>query len=258
MTALPAPSLLPTTKGASLTLGIGMGGFVDGILLHQILEWHNMGWGVLPPTTMEGMRQNMLWDGAFHAAVWVITLLGIYWLVRDARRGASLPSGRAFTGQLLFGWGFSSWWRGSSTTISSTSITRATSPFTCRCTTGFSSRSAASRACCSAGRCRRNASAQPCHRSAASAARGEMSRGTQFCAHPTARPHPRRVATARRPPRQLPPSARRRESPSGYEEAGQDAGEQGASDVPDGVAPATPLLPDAARGCQRRLDASAK
>ncbi|PMR77900.1 DUF2243 domain-containing protein [Billgrantia endophytica] len=23
--------------------GVGMGGFVDGILLHQILQWHSMG-----------------------------------------------------------------------------------------------------------------------------------------------------------------------------------------------------------------------
>lgn len=82
-----------------------MGGFVDGILLHQILEWHNMGSSVLRPTTMSAMRQNMIWDGQFHAAVWIITLVGIYWLLADARRGRSLPSTRAFTGQLILGWG---------------------------------------------------------------------------------------------------------------------------------------------------------
>lgn len=86
-------------------IGIGMGGFVDGILLHQILEWHNMGSSVLPPTTMAAMRQNMIWDGEFHAAVWIITLGGIYLLLHDATRGALLPSMRAFTGQLLLGWG---------------------------------------------------------------------------------------------------------------------------------------------------------
>lgn len=105
MTAFAAAPPTSPTRRAGITLGIGMGGFVDGILLHQILEWHNMGSSVLPPTTMDGMRQNMIWDGEFHAVVWVITLLGIFWLLSDARRGAVLPSVRAFTGQLLLGWG---------------------------------------------------------------------------------------------------------------------------------------------------------
>ena len=82
-----------------------MGGFVDGILLHQLLEWHNMGSSVLPPTTMAAMRQNMIWDGAFHAGTWIVTIVGIYLLLADSRHGAPLPSPRAFTGQLVFGWG---------------------------------------------------------------------------------------------------------------------------------------------------------
>ena len=38
---------------AGVVLGIGLGGFVDGIVLHQIAQWHNMGSAFLPPTTME-------------------------------------------------------------------------------------------------------------------------------------------------------------------------------------------------------------
>jgi uncharacterized membrane protein len=90
---------------AGITIGVGMGGFVDGILLHQILAWHNMGSSVLPPTTMEAMRRNMRWDGEFHAAVWVITLVGIFLLLHDARHDVPLPTPRAFIGQLLLGWG---------------------------------------------------------------------------------------------------------------------------------------------------------
>lgn len=105
MTAFPAPALARSSKRAGITIGVGMGGFVDGILLHMILEWHNMGSSVVPPTTMAGMRQNMIWDGEFHALMWVITLAGIYLLLADARRAAPLPSAGAFTGQVLLGWG---------------------------------------------------------------------------------------------------------------------------------------------------------
>jgi len=96
---------LPISRRAGITLGLGLGGFVDGILLHQIIHWHNMGSAVVPPTTLETLQQNMRWDGLFHAAVWLLTLVGVYWLLTDARRGAPLPDVRAFTGQLILGFG---------------------------------------------------------------------------------------------------------------------------------------------------------
>src|SRR5215210_9230678 len=86
------------SKRAGVILGIGLGGFVDGILLHQIIHWHNMGSAVLPPNTLQAMQQNMVWDGIFHAAVWLATLVGVYWLLNDGRRGRLLPSPRKFTG----------------------------------------------------------------------------------------------------------------------------------------------------------------
>ena len=92
-------------RRAGLTLGVGLGGFVDGILLHQIVHWHNMGSAVLPPTTMGAMERNMVWDGLFHAATWTVTLIGAFLLLVDANRGAPLPSVRAFSGQLVLGWG---------------------------------------------------------------------------------------------------------------------------------------------------------
>jgi uncharacterized membrane protein len=84
---------------------VGLGGFVDGIVLHQIVHWHNMGSAVVPPTSVEAMRLNMRWDGLFHAAVWLCTVVGVYLLVGIARRGLPLPAPRALTGLLLLGWG---------------------------------------------------------------------------------------------------------------------------------------------------------
>ena len=98
-------SRLPVSKRAGLVLGVGWGGFVDGILLHQIVHWHNMGSAIVRPTTMEAMQRNMTWDGFFHAAVWLMTLVGVYWLLADARKGESLPDRKAFTGLLILGWG---------------------------------------------------------------------------------------------------------------------------------------------------------
>lgn len=95
----------PASRVPGVVLGVGLGGFVDGIALHQIAHWHNMGSAVLPPVTLEAMRQNMAWDGWFHAAVWACTLAGAYLLLRDARAGRALPAPLPFTGQLLLGWG---------------------------------------------------------------------------------------------------------------------------------------------------------
>lgn len=88
---------------AGLVLGVGLGGFMDGIALHQIAHWHNMGSAVLPPHTMEAMRQNMRWDGLFHLGTWLITLAGVWLLWRDAREGTAPPA-RVFAGQMLLGW----------------------------------------------------------------------------------------------------------------------------------------------------------
>jgi uncharacterized membrane protein len=94
-----------TALTGGLLLGVGLGGFVDGILLHQIAQWHNMGSGILPPTTMEAMSQNMLWDGLFHAVTWVVTVVGVVALWREGHAGTAPRSLRVLAGQMLLGWG---------------------------------------------------------------------------------------------------------------------------------------------------------
>lgn len=104
MTTAAARSMRRTSLWPGVVLGLGLGGFIDGIFLHQIAQWHNMGSAVLPPT-MEAMKQNMVWDGWFHVATLVFTVAGAYLLLRDARAGVPLPGTGAFTGQLILGWG---------------------------------------------------------------------------------------------------------------------------------------------------------
>jgi uncharacterized membrane protein len=90
--------------GAGLVLGIGLGGFADGIVLHQILQWHNMLSSVVSPTTLVDMKYNMVWDGLFHAFTWITTLIGIAMLFRAAKR-VVLWSKRLLVGSMLAGWG---------------------------------------------------------------------------------------------------------------------------------------------------------
>ena len=88
---------------AAVLLGIGMGGFIDGIALHQIAHWHQMLSAVMPPETLDTMKLNMQADGLFHLATWLITLAGVL-VLRSAVRGAGpIPSTRGFIGYLLIG-----------------------------------------------------------------------------------------------------------------------------------------------------------
>src|SRR3954467_8987771 len=90
---------------AGILLGTGLGGFVDGILLHQILQWHNMLSSIRPPTDLLSMKYNMVWDGLFHAATWLTTVFGLarLWLV--GKRPDVPWSTGTFLGALLAGWG---------------------------------------------------------------------------------------------------------------------------------------------------------
>jgi uncharacterized membrane protein len=90
---------------AGVVLGVGLGGFADGIVFHQIAQWHNMGSAVLPPVTMQAMSRNMMWDGCFHLATWIITLIGVGMLWKASRFGANPVPGTTFVGELVFGWG---------------------------------------------------------------------------------------------------------------------------------------------------------
>jgi len=94
-------------RTSSFLLGIGLGGFIDGIVLHQILQWHHMltSTGSHPSTTVAGLEANTLADGFFHLATWVIVMVGTTLAIRDWQRGRFAPPWRAHVGNLLGGWG---------------------------------------------------------------------------------------------------------------------------------------------------------
>ncbi|HVG12330.1 MAG TPA: DUF2243 domain-containing protein, partial [Flavisolibacter sp.] len=89
---------------SAMVLGIGVGGFVDGIVLHQVLQWHEMLSAKIPPVTLLAKSVNMFWDGIFHAFTLGVTLVGIILLWRLLRRNDIDTSGRVLTGGMLAGW----------------------------------------------------------------------------------------------------------------------------------------------------------
>jgi uncharacterized membrane protein len=90
---------------AGVLLGSGLGGFFDGILLHQILQWHHMLSSQLPPTDLVSIKVNMFWDGLFHAFTWLVTVIGLGLLWRAGQRPEVPWSTRTLVGSLAVGWG---------------------------------------------------------------------------------------------------------------------------------------------------------
>jgi uncharacterized membrane protein len=90
---------------AGTLLGAGMGGFVDGIVLHQLLQVHNMLSAKYPRTSLVNAEINMFWDGIFHAATWTLTAIGLALLWRCGQRADVPWSTRTFVGSLVMGWG---------------------------------------------------------------------------------------------------------------------------------------------------------
>ena len=90
---------------ASGALGFALGGFFDGILLHQILQWHHLLSGL--PQAAADLRFLILTDGLFHLAMYLVAALGLLWLWRG--RAAVLAPAAARLGLAWGLIGFGSW-----------------------------------------------------------------------------------------------------------------------------------------------------
>lgn len=90
---------------AGVILGLGQAGFFDGIVLHQLLQWHHMFSSVKTDMTVAGLELNTLGDGLFHVLDWWLTLAGIFLLWRAVTQSNVILSTRTFIGSLLLGAG---------------------------------------------------------------------------------------------------------------------------------------------------------
>lgn len=101
MTALTRKPLI----SSGIFMGVGLGGFVDGILFHQIFQIHAMLTAKYPKDSFANYQINMVWDGLFHAVTWTMTAIGLAMLWNAGRRADVPWSGRTFLGSMIMGWG---------------------------------------------------------------------------------------------------------------------------------------------------------
>jgi uncharacterized membrane protein len=95
--------LPPRTSG--LLFGLGLGGFLDGIVLHEILQWHHMVSADPPPTTLAGLKVNTVADGLFHLGTWLLVVAAAITSIAAWRQGRLAPNLSFQCGLLLAGWG---------------------------------------------------------------------------------------------------------------------------------------------------------
>jgi uncharacterized membrane protein len=90
-------------RAAWLT-GFALAGFFDGILLHQILQWHHLLSLVRAPGLADP-RAQILADGLFHVAMYLLALAGLALFWKERRGLATSGSGRTVLAGLLAGFG---------------------------------------------------------------------------------------------------------------------------------------------------------
>jgi len=97
----PPPKAL---SGAGFLLGFALGGFFDGILLHQILQWHHLLSG-LTGAHFADIRVQILADGAFHALMYVLAAIGLALLWKARRQYVQPGADRGLFAMVLIGFG---------------------------------------------------------------------------------------------------------------------------------------------------------
>ncbi|HEY8605792.1 MAG TPA: DUF2243 domain-containing protein [Noviherbaspirillum sp.] len=90
--------------GAGFLLGFASGGFFDGILLHQILQWHHL-LSAVPSAPFDDLRVQILADGAFHGVMYLVAAVGLWKLLRAHRALAAPGAGRDLAAHALIGFG---------------------------------------------------------------------------------------------------------------------------------------------------------
>lgn len=89
---------------SAFLLGVAMSGFFDGILLHQVLQWHHL-LSLVPGQALQDPRVQVFADGLFHVLMYLVALVGMT-LIWRARAGTGGPASRRVQlGSFIAGFG---------------------------------------------------------------------------------------------------------------------------------------------------------
>ena len=99
----PTVSVRPLSWASGI-IGFALSGFFDGILLHQVLQWHHL-FSLVPGEAWRDIRNQILMDGLFHILMYFVAAYGLFrlWRARHALRRPG--AGRSVAGGALLGFG---------------------------------------------------------------------------------------------------------------------------------------------------------
>lgn len=101
---LPSREFFSTSfRWAGIALGFALGGFFDGILLHQVLQWHHLLSGI--EEARSDIRFLIMTDGLFHVLMYLIGALGLWLLWLSRRQFAASGADRLLLANALIGFG---------------------------------------------------------------------------------------------------------------------------------------------------------
>lgn len=100
--AAPGRTRLGSSLFTGILLGIGIAGFIDEAVFHQLLQWHNFYWNT-------GEYGRILSDGLFHIGSTALLLWGALRLWRDRATSEPLRSRAILAGILIGAGGFNTY-----------------------------------------------------------------------------------------------------------------------------------------------------
>ncbi len=89
---------------AGYLIGLALGGFFDGIVLHQLLQWHHLLSG-LETEAARDLRFQIVADGVFHAAMYAVAAVGLWMLYRSRKEFTDGRADRNLLADVLIGFG---------------------------------------------------------------------------------------------------------------------------------------------------------
>ncbi|WP_101294714.1 DUF2243 domain-containing protein [Halegenticoccus soli] len=90
---------------ASGVFGFGFSGLIDVLVLHHVLQLHHLLSDVYDPTTLSGLRANLVADGLFSVGMVLVAGVGAGLLWRAERRAAAPLPVRPLAGAAVVGLG---------------------------------------------------------------------------------------------------------------------------------------------------------